>query len=75
MKKLEWNIPKQIQTRGVGWGLVSGYGISRGIEERAYKNSRGQLKKEWSYQSEVIKKKSFGISMDLDFWPWNFQDV
>ena len=27
-----------------------GHGISRGIEERAYGNSRGQLKKKWNFQ-------------------------
>ena len=41
-----------------------------GIEEIAYGNSRGQLKKVELLM--VTKKQSRGISVGLDFWPWNF---
>ena len=42
-KPYHWAIPEKIQTR-------KGHGISRGSEERAYGNSRGQLKKKWNLQ-------------------------
>ena len=46
-----------------GWG----HEISKRIEERACRNSRGQLKKKGNL--------SWGISMGLGFWPWSFQVV
>ena len=53
----ELAIPGKIQTGGGGsWG----HGISRGIEERACENSRGQLKKK-----EVFKLKKSTVSS----WP------
>ena len=49
-----------------------GHGISRGIEERKYGNSRSQLKKLGNFQG-CSSKNSCRISMGLGFWPWNFQ--
>ena len=51
-----------------------GHGIYRGIEERAYGNSRDQLKKEVEFPG-VFMKNSCGISMGPDVWSWNFQGV
>ena len=42
-----------------------GHGIYRGIEERAYGNSRDQLKKEVEFPG-VFMKNSCGISMGPD---------
>ena len=64
-----WAIPEKKTNRG-GWG----HGISRGIEQRICGNSRGQLKKKQNFQGCSIKN-SGEISMDLGFWPWNFQEV
>ena len=60
-----------------GWGVGGGggNGTSRGIEERACGNSRGQLKKKLNFV-EVTKKTFMWMvfpCMSLVFWPWNFQ--
>ena len=50
----------------------SGHGISRGFGEIASGNSKGQLKKKLSFQGQVVKEKSCGVSNCLGFWLWNF---
>ena len=57
----EWAIPEK--KANMGWGL--GHGISRGIEEKACGNSRGQFKKKWDFQG--CSRKTRGISMVLGF--------
>ena len=44
--RMDYSIKKQA---GGGGGGGVGHGISRGIEERALGNSRGQLKKKWNF--------------------------
>ena len=64
ISKQNWAIPGNSQTwSGIGdWG----YGISRGIQERACgSNCRGQLKRKWNFQGCLIKTR--GISMGLGF--------
>ena len=49
--------------------------ISRGIEERAYGNSRGSTNKEVEFPG-VMKKKSCEFPwVLLGFQSWNFQEV
>ena len=55
----EQAIPEKIQTGGYWW-----HGISRSIEERACRNSRGQVKQVQFFQANIMKKKSCGISMN-----------
>ena len=45
-QKLKWAIPEKIQTGEEG----GGHRISRGSEEKACGNSRGQLKEKWNFQ-------------------------
>ena len=51
---------------GGAGGLRIGNGISRGTEESACENSRGQLKKEVEFLA-MLKKNSCRISMGLGF--------